>query len=47
MCELPALLIDGSTLTQSLAIIDYLDETRDGEVSPPPPPTPIFLLCRD
>ena len=30
MCELPALVIDGNTLTQSLAIIDYLDATREG-----------------
>lgn len=28
MCEVPSLAIDGATLTQSLAIIDYIDETR-------------------
>jgi maleylacetoacetate isomerase len=33
MRELPTLLIDGLTLTQSPAIIEYLDETRPGPCS--------------
>jgi maleylacetoacetate isomerase len=33
----PALLIDGTMLTQSLAIIEYLDETRNGQFLPRDP----------
>lgn len=33
----PTLEIDGRTLTQSLAIIEYLDETRQGGLMPPDP----------
>ncbi|XP_020841839.1 maleylacetoacetate isomerase isoform X2 [Phascolarctos cinereus] len=38
MSQVPALKIDGVTLTQSLAIIEYLEETR---------PTPVRLLPQD
>ncbi|XP_027700718.1 maleylacetoacetate isomerase isoform X2 [Vombatus ursinus] len=38
MSQVPALKIDGITLTQSLAIIEYLEETR---------PTPVRLLPQD
>ena len=34
----PALMIDGRMLTQSLAIIEYLDETRAGSLLPDAPP---------
>ncbi|CAI8001901.1 Maleylacetoacetate isomerase [Geodia barretti] len=36
-CEVPTLLIDGHTLTQSMAIVEYLDETQG----------PPYLLPRD
>lgn len=37
-CEVPSLEIDGHTLTQSMAIIEYIDETRDA---------PPYLLPRN
>lgn len=36
-CMVPALLIDGLMLTQSTAIIEYLNEIQDGRFLPPDP----------
>ena len=38
MKEVPTLVIDGHTLTQSLAIIEYIDETRSGTALMPADP---------
>ncbi|KAA0185712.1 Maleylacetoacetate isomerase MaiA [Fasciolopsis buskii] len=40
-CELPALLIDGVVLTQSLPIIEYLEETRGSRGVPLLPKDPV------
>lgn len=46
MCQVPTLHIDGQQLTQSLPIIEYLDETRQGHKLLPTDPVKRFQARR-